>query len=205
MTNLRAILQREQRAKNAFEVLKTTPGHSAARVKIQDAIGALTQKLARPVQRGTPECSWLEMAKLQIHAEAYLNLVNSRETQDAFALVIAELSRRAWMEFTGVPMEDWTMPADLAPFREFVAYWTAEGYKRLVALEAEKPTGKRKGYRTEVRAWMKRNGIKTIPEAGKVLAISDSTLKSIMSDEGNARYGEDTLKRVLGQIQQKRD
>jgi hypothetical protein len=55
----------------------------------------------------------------------------------------------------------------------------------------------RHGYRDQVRAWMKEKEIKNIREAAKHLGVSISTLKSIMSNKGERRYGEDTLAAVL--------
>ena len=43
--------------------------------------------------------------------------------------------------------------------------------------------------------------IETIGDAAKKLGVSETTLKSIMSDVGEVRYGKDTLERVLRMIQ----
>jgi hypothetical protein len=61
-------------------------------------------------------------------------------------------------------------------------------------------TAQRRGYRTEILAWMKKNGIDTVKQAARRLGVSESTLKSIMSSKGEARYGPDTLSRVLKDI-----
>jgi hypothetical protein len=58
----------------------------------------------------------------------------------------------------------------------------------------------RRGHRREVREWMKDAGIKTIEVAAKRLAVSRSTLVSIMSDKGQKRYSESKLKEVLRKI-----
>ena len=65
---------------------------------------------------------------------------------------------------------------------------------------AVSPTPGRKGYRKEVRAWMRRKRISTIERASIKLGVSTSTLKSIMSDKGKPRYGNDTLESVLEKI-----
>lgn len=61
-------------------------------------------------------------------------------------------------------------------------------------------TGSRRGYRPEVREWMKCKKLGTLEEARRKLGISLSTLKSIMSDKGKRRYSEDTLESVLEKI-----
>lgn len=58
--------------------------------------------------------------------------------------------------------------------------------------------GTRRGYREEVLAWMKREGLENVAQAAARLHVSKSTLKSIMSSRGTLRYGPDTLQRVLG-------
>lgn len=60
-----------------------------------------------------------------------------------------------------------------------------------------------RGYRTEVRQWMTRKGLKTIAAAAVQLRVSVSTLKSIMSERGEPRYSEDTCQQVLDTIRQK--
>jgi len=58
----------------------------------------------------------------------------------------------------------------------------------------------RKGYRSEVRQWMKANGISGVKAAAKRLAVSDSTLKSIMSTKGEIRYSPNKLADILAKI-----
>jgi hypothetical protein len=64
---------------------------------------------------------------------------------------------------------------------------------------ASKP-GARRGYRAEVREWMKLKELRTIPAAARRLAVGVDTLKSIMSDKGDKRYSDDTLKAVLEKL-----
>jgi|SRR5579872_5410 len=61
------------------------------------------------------------------------------------------------------------------------------------------PSG-RTGYRQEIYAWMKREGIEGLDRAARRLSVSKSALKSIMSDKGKARYGPELLKRILETI-----
>jgi hypothetical protein len=65
--------------------------------------------------------------------------------------------------------------------------------------ESESSSGRR-GYRKEIFAWMSRAEIDTVPLAAKRLGVSESTLKSIMSDKGERKYGQETLDRVLKAI-----
>jgi hypothetical protein len=47
---------------------------------------------------------------------------------------------------------------------------------------------------------MKREGISSVQKAAKKLAVSDSTLKSIMSNRGDVRYSPETLAEILAKI-----
>jgi hypothetical protein len=58
----------------------------------------------------------------------------------------------------------------------------------------------RRGYRPEVREWMRAKKLKTVPLAAKRLGVSVGTLKSIMSAKGKKRYGNEKLTYVLKQI-----
>jgi hypothetical protein len=68
------------------------------------------------------------------------------------------------------------------------------------AIDPDKPH--RRGYRQEVRAWMKHIGIQSQKQAARRLGVSIDVLKSIMSDKGRARYSQDTLEQVLKGIRQ---
>jgi hypothetical protein len=57
-----------------------------------------------------------------------------------------------------------------------------------------------RGHRAQVRDWMKKNGITSVSVAARRLAVSESTLKSIMTDRGRVRHSRETLERVLAQI-----
>lgn len=110
-------------------------------------------------------------------------------------------------------------------FKQRKAHWTAEAFK--LARDSEQPTNapetsqrdpssggakaatqseariqqnERKGYRLEVREWMQRQGLTTLDQASKKLAVGLCTLKSIMSDKGSPRYSTRTLETVLSKI-----
>jgi len=78
--------------------------------------------------------------------------------------------------------------------------WLARAIGMLEAAQSKPIGGKtpRQGYREAVKAWMKAN--ETVEEAARRLGVSKSTLKSIMSAKGKARYGADTIERVLSHI-----
>jgi Uri superfamily endonuclease len=61
-------------------------------------------------------------------------------------------------------------------------------------------SGRKRGYRAEVRQWMLRQKVEKVSEAASRLGISESTLKSIMSARGERRYSAQTLDRILGII-----
>ena len=58
----------------------------------------------------------------------------------------------------------------------------------------------RRGYRAEVREWMRAQGLRTNPEAASRLGVSVDILKSIMSSKGQKRYSDHTLQTVLKKI-----
>lgn len=51
---------------------------------------------------------------------------------------------------------------------------------------------------------MARKQIQNVEQAARRLAVSKSTLKSIMSSEGQARNGKETLDRILKEIERGR-
>jgi hypothetical protein len=62
------------------------------------------------------------------------------------------------------------------------------------------PQATRRGYKREVRAYMEKKGLSTIPEAAQALAVGVDTLKSIMTSRGKKRYSDGTLQGVLKKI-----
>ena len=100
---------------------------------------------------------------------------------EATAIFCARLDRE-WLEKTVIPGGDSTVER------------TAANRKPVVEPE------RRRGYRTDVRKWMKVEQIPTVAIAAKRIGISQSALKSMMSARGKPRYGEATLTRILGII-----
>jgi len=58
----------------------------------------------------------------------------------------------------------------------------------------------RRGYKAEIRRWMKDNKVANLEIARRRLGVGLSTLKSIMTDKGEKRYSDETLRNVLRKI-----
>jgi hypothetical protein len=69
-----------------------------------------------------------------------------------------------------------------------------------VKVPTQAMAGARRGYRPEVLTYMAKNNIATQPMAARKLGVSLDILKSIMTNKGKPRYGQETLKRVLEEI-----
>jgi hypothetical protein len=130
MTSIRADRVRQQRVARAREVFRSHPDYPAVHVKIHEDFAALKEKCPASIPRLADARFWVELAKLNVQAEGYLTLVDDSAYQDAFALVLEDMARKAWFEFSGLSW-DMASRSDLSQFREAVAYWTAEGYRRL--------------------------------------------------------------------------
>jgi hypothetical protein len=119
-------------------------------------------------------------------------------------------------DLSGYWIDNWGGSIEPAVHREFekseewrqyqdTLLQVAENQAKPASVQAEQSgTNQRQGYRTEVKDWMKRNGIKTVAEASKRLSISETALKSMMSDRGKRRYSEETLARILDIIRDHR-
>jgi hypothetical protein len=86
-----------------------------------------------------------------------------------------------------------------------VRHWYEQSLEKVVSLTATPPNSpdtktRRRSYRKEVRAWMKRKEISSVRVAASRLAVSESILKSIMADHGKIKYGAATLKSVREKI-----
>ncbi len=138
MEDIRTTHIRLNETTRAIGVLKATPGYPTVYVRIHDALKAHAQEIPGVVNRLTAQRRDIELMRLHIQAQAYLDLVSNRKTQDAYILVLHGLSREAWERFSGIPMEHCATPQDLVPFQSPVAHWIAEGYKRIISREAQK-------------------------------------------------------------------
>jgi hypothetical protein len=68
---------------------------------------------------------------------------------------------------------------------------------------AKKSTQSRRGYRNHIRRWMSKTELTSVRQAAKRLGVSESTLKSIMTDKGKIRHGDAALERVLKETRYK--
>lgn len=144
------------------------------------------------------------LSQMDAWAGGYLPLVSTLADHDDYALLLKSYVRKAWIIYRGISgIEPFGPNRPLGLIQERSMYWYKEGLRRL----APKPTGQpsekitlRRGYRAEVRAWMRNEGIRSVKKAAKELAVSDSTLKSIMSNRGDVRYSPETLTEILEKI-----
>ena len=208
MTPHEAARLHEKKLEQAIEILKTNPDFPTAQVEVHDRHAELIRNLSREQSScGTSERMELALEILRIQAEAYLKLVVDMESQEAYMTFVDEFGRGAFQMFTGFPLED-VVPAHsdaLQRIHQRVSHWMHEGYRRLIPspLMPIERTAPRRGYRAEVMAWMAAREIKTIPIAATALAVSETTLKNIMSDKGTVRYSGNTLERILKEIRPK--
>lgn len=126
---------RAHRIASAFEKFKTHPRYSAVQVQLHENSLKLGKKFPSPLSRLSADS--LECAKvmMHIHAEAYLTMVDDMAFQEAYIGVLDSFAKQAWEQFSGMPLEFATAD-DFRYFRQAIAHWKAEGYRRLSAAEA---------------------------------------------------------------------
>jgi hypothetical protein len=118
--------------------------------------------------------------------------------------MLRSYERKSWKVYRGIAeIEPFGPNQALGTIKNRINHWFKESLRRLVVTPGVSSTGHqlgRRGYRNEVRAWMRGKGIDTIERAAARLAVSKDTLKSIMSSKGKPKYGPDTLKRIVDEI-----
>jgi hypothetical protein len=197
----------EERLKKAVELLESQPEFAGVQVQIHDRTRLIASKVSSGAKKlATPARLRYIVDLFDAHAEAYQRLIHDVETQKAAMLFLDEIARRSWEQFTGhpsLPIPHDNIPGNrqLQRLQTRIRFWREEGWKRLDSLRPPaQPANnrpERRGYRDHIRAWMKRTGIDTIPQAAKRLGVSESTLKSVMSTKIDVRYGADTLAEIL--------
>lgn len=200
---------RRERVNAAIAQFKEHRKFPAAVVQIEDKNTEL-QKIKPDAPRLSESLIEYAVKYLDIHGEAYLQLVDSQSLQEHFEAVMDDLTRMAWFNASGLPMEAIppAMPfatprpeqLQLKRLQERTRHWKTEGYRRLAQRVAGDTKPVRKGYRNEITAWMRKSEISSQVFAAKRLNVSIDVLKSIMSDKGRPRYSHDTLQDVLGKI-----
>jgi len=134
----RALRARQQRLDRAIEVLKHHPQFPATQVHILEstkvAMAALTET---EKQMGTAARLEAVLRLLDMRARDYVELVTSMESQEAFMIVLGELGRQAWKEYTGFHIEMLQPAAGDTQYQTIqcrLSDWIGEGYKRLVPI-----------------------------------------------------------------------
>jgi hypothetical protein len=148
--------------------------------------------------------------QLDVFGSAWVRLVNTFEDAKQFNTLIQDYMRGRWQSFAAMPIDsvpptELAMnPAPLCSSRDAMMkralHWQVEGFRRVANANKVSEKRARRGYRHEVLAWMKVHEIEKLDVAAKRLGTSKSALKSIMSDRGQIRYGEETLVRILKEI-----
>jgi hypothetical protein len=215
--------KKPEETRKAFEVLEKNPDFPSTQIRIYEqeqafkriTAGNLTNRLSDPRLEDS-------LKLLDIHCESYLLLVIDLETQKAFANIVMDyILPQVWAYFaeyqSNFPMEavpptplfatPGVIPLQIQrdKLRDRAQHWIVDGYRHLQAMHTTTSAMTRKGYRAEVRAWMKQEGISSVLKAAKKLAVSDSTLKSIMSNRGNVKYSHETLAEILERIGYRED
>jgi hypothetical protein len=188
-------------AERAFATLKLHPDYPAVHLRVVEkcesldkTIGSNLPKMALPSQERLDYA----IALLDAQAGEYVALVRTLEEQECYARFLQYLEREMWKIYSGIAeIEPFGPNPAMASIRARGLHWYKESLRLLIP---NQPRKDRRGYRSEVRAWMKRRTIPSVERAARELGVSESTLKSIMSNRGEKRYGDDTLAAVLKKI-----
>jgi hypothetical protein len=134
--------QLKQRLAAAMEVFERQPGHEKAQVWLSKRMEKVC-KAAGPessLPSGSSARATLVLKLFDVRAEAYLKLVVSIETQNAFVVMLDFFEIRAWEEFVGgypTSVREGAPSID-QPIRERKRRWTRKGYERLEAHALDK-------------------------------------------------------------------
>jgi hypothetical protein len=191
----------------AVEAFETFPEFPQAQLQIYARTARLLEEIARQALN-TDSRMHLALLFLDCYAESYLTFVKDIQSQKSFGRLVTSAWFMSAEVYAGTALEHlFLLPQHYGTIQKRIAYWINEGFKRLASLGTPAPetalaaqAGLRKGYRAEVRAWMKREGISSVQKAARKLATSESTLKSIMSNKGGVRYSSETLAAILEKI-----
>lgn len=209
--------ERQEQLAQAIAKLETHAEYAYAQVQIYERTKALDQaQPLAPLPRDSDARLERVLLSLDIRCECYLQLVSDLEYHKAFARLLDYLTHEAWLHFSGFPIEHVPPPPPaFSPsnehqikaqrFRERGQYWHVEGFRRLDSLRAGSSVQRnsappKRGYRSEVRAWMKHRGITSVRIAAKSLGVSEDVLKSIMSEKTDLRCSVSTLESVLATV-----
>ncbi len=203
------------RVQEAYALLERNPAFPAVRVEMYDKEKALAESRTEEEEKIQSEARLRHFLKIvDIRGEGYSRLVSKMDEQKALETMMEDLARWAWYQVSRIPLD--ILP-DLPPgakgtphhtdARMLISrtqHWIIEGLRRIAALRENENTDltkpQRRGYRSEIKGWMKQTGIGSQSEAARRLGVSIDVLKSIMSDKGRARFSDETLKDVLKKI-----
>jgi hypothetical protein len=184
--------------KSAKEYFSTHAFYPAVRVKLFD----WETKFADPLPRQESERLKDIVEILDAHADAYLPLVGNPESHKEYEKLLSGVKERALTAYMGIHpgllfyhgKSEWELTINRR-----IRHWINEGYKRMIPddLKEKRSGTARPGYRSEMDEWMEGSGIANLDDAARELGIGVDTLKSIRSDKGAARYGDDTLQDFL--------
>jgi hypothetical protein len=205
----RAEREKQERLEKAVALLETHPAYHGVQAENWDAIQELNrQEPLDSLTVNTDERMERMIKVFDVNAQIHLKLVTALEFHKAYCVLIQHFLEESWIQYCGYP---WFMipppPPGYPPrheqlkarrFWERMMHWRYEGHRQIHRLNLpDSHVPERRGYRAEVLDWMGRNGIPNLGVAAKRLRVSKSALKSIMSDKGQKRYGDDRLADVL--------
>ena len=203
------------RVQEAYALLEKNPAFPAVRVEMYDKEKALAESRTEEEEKIQSDARLRHFLKIiGIRGEGYTRLVSKMDEQKALEIMMEDLARWAWYQVSRIPLD--ILPA-LPPGAKGTPHhtnantiirgtqhWVIEGLRRLAALQEKEntdtPKPLRRGYRSEIKGWMKQTGIGSQSDAARRLGVSIDVLKSIMSDTGRPRFGGETLKDVLTKI-----
>jgi hypothetical protein len=196
----------------AFDHFKLHPRYARSQVELRTASKALKDRFPSSPLPDTDEAQECAVAMFTIHADAYLGMVDDLAYESSFEIVVLHFANQALEQFSGgwpSSMVQAVRPEVFARIRDLMEDKKLAAFQRIADQGDDEDTDEgseaegiptRRGYRAEVRAWMQHHEVPSVREAAKRLAVGYDILKNIMSDQGDVRYSEVTLKDVLTKI-----
>ena len=201
---------------DAFALLEKNLDFPSVEIEIHDNDQEVLRDISNEAKDRMSDARLEHVLKLlDNRGRAYVRLVTDIETQKALRVIMNDVTRAAWFDFSAIPIEAIPPTHPFAPRHEKsqiqrdellkrTQHWVIEGLRRLDSLHKTHVSGKseidRPAYRDEIKAWMQRVGMESQKQAAKRLAVSIDVLKSIMSGKGKKRFSEETLLSVLKKI-----
>jgi hypothetical protein len=128
--------QRAQQVASAVSFFESHRDFPSVQVEIHDRTNELALSVTRDAQTPGTDARMNHLVTLfDVMAAAYLRLVSSLEAQKAYAVILAQLMRQTWEQYTGHPF-DLLPPYNaerVAPIQARVRHWTNEGFRRIAS------------------------------------------------------------------------